>query len=297
STPSPNRMERALSIPSWPASNGPVYSTKTRMPPRRGRSPAKFSTTGTPSPPSSPIPICRPPTTMPRQHSGMRSSQGGSASEREPRKGRALMRPSSASLKPAGGERSMRGVSSQKPSGMPGEANRQRPSRHLPNPGKVNGYLHGSVQRIENVPNGMIDQNVFDIRPGVAIALLVKNRKISNSIEHAELWGKREDKYRRLAHCSLSDLEWRQLRPSSPNYFFDEGIKGKEGEKDRPLDQMFMIGSTALQTSRDEFATAHNEIDIVSRLANLRDASKPDAQPSPHFSHDRERLIERSVLI
>src|ERR1019366_2850480 len=140
STPSPNRMERALSIPSWPASNGPVYSTKTRMPPRRGRSPAKFSTTGTPSPPSSPIPICRPPTTMPRQHSGMRSSQGGSASEREPRKGRALMRPSSASLKPAGGERSMRGVSSQKPSGMPGEANRQRPSRHLPNPGKVNGY-------------------------------------------------------------------------------------------------------------------------------------------------------------
>src|SRR5450631_2030306 len=29
-------MERALSIPSWPASNGPVYSTKTRMPPRRG---------------------------------------------------------------------------------------------------------------------------------------------------------------------------------------------------------------------------------------------------------------------
>src|SRR5450759_4703811 len=133
-------MERALSIPSWPASNGPVYSTKTRMPPRRGRSPAKFSTTGTPSPPSSPIPICRPPTTMPRQHSGMRSSQGGSASEREPRKGRALMRPSSASLKPAGGERSMRGVSSQKPSGMPGEANRQRPSRHLPNPGKVNGY-------------------------------------------------------------------------------------------------------------------------------------------------------------
>src|ERR1017187_84070 len=147
-------MERALSIPSWPASNGPVYSTKTRMPPRRGRSPAKFSTTGTASPPSSPIPICRPPTTMPRQHSGMRPSQGGSASEREPGKRRALMRPSSASLKPAGGERSMRGVSSQKPSGMPGEANRQRPSRHLPNPGKVNGYVkvvNGTVVYMRDV--------------------------------------------------------------------------------------------------------------------------------------------------
>src|ERR1019366_10689250 len=66
-------------------------------------------------------------------------------SEREPRKGRALMRPSSASWKPAGGQRSMRGVSSQKPSGMPGEANRQRPSRPLPNPGKVNGYVRSFV--------------------------------------------------------------------------------------------------------------------------------------------------------
>jgi hypothetical protein len=45
-------------------------------------------------------------------------------------------------IETCGGERSMRGVSSQKPSGMPGEANRQRPSRHLPNPGKVNGYIH-----------------------------------------------------------------------------------------------------------------------------------------------------------
>src|ERR1019366_2812660 len=137
-------MERALSIPSWPASNRPVYSTKTRMPPRRGRSPAKFLTTGTPSPPSSPIPICRPPTTMPRQHSGMRSSQGGSASEREPRKGRALTRPSSASSKPAGDERSMR---SQKPSRMPGGANHRRPSRYLLNPGKVNGYTAECLAR------------------------------------------------------------------------------------------------------------------------------------------------------
>jgi hypothetical protein len=89
---------------------------------------------------------------------------------------------------------------------------------------------------------------------------------------------KRQDKYRRLAHGSLSDLELRQIRPNSPNYFFDEGIKGKEGEKGRPLDQIFTIGSTALQTSRDELATAHSEIDIIGRLADLRDASKPDDQ-------------------
>jgi hypothetical protein len=47
----------------------------------------------------------------------------------------------------------MRGVSSQKPSGMPGEANRQRPSRHLPNPGKVNGYT--------TIPAAIMIHNVF----------------------------------------------------------------------------------------------------------------------------------------
>ena len=58
--------------------------------------------------------------------------------------------------------------------------------------------LHGSYQRVEDVPEGMTDQNVFDIKPGVAIALFVKSSKVSSSVEHFDLWGKERGKIQAL---------------------------------------------------------------------------------------------------
>jgi predicted helicase len=138
--------------------------------------------------------------------------------------------------------------------------------------------LHGSIQRTEDIPNGVIDQNVFDIRPGVAIALLVKSGEAITSVKHADLWGRRQEKYKRLAHSSLRDVEWQEIRPNTPNYFFKEPLKIDDVGEGRPLDQMFVIGTTALQTSRDEFATAYTEADIIARLADLRDVNKPDSE-------------------
>ena len=137
--------------------------------------------------------------------------------------------------------------------------------------------LHGSYQRVEDVPEGMTDQNVFDIKPGVAIALFVKSSKVSSSVEHFDLWGKREEKYKRLANSSLGDLKLQEIKPSSPNYFFEVGAKTSDVENGRPIDKMFVVSSTALQTSRDEFATAYTEADIADRSLALRDASVPDS--------------------
>ena len=39
--------------------------------------------------------------------------------------------------------------------------------------------LHGNAKRRERAPNGTPDENVFDIRQGVAIVLLVKQGEIS----------------------------------------------------------------------------------------------------------------------
>jgi len=115
------------------------------------------------------------------------------------------------------------------------------------------------------VPSGTSDQNVFDIRPGAAIALFIKNRKTIRSVKHTDLSGKRDEKYGRLAHSTLSDLRWREIRPNSPNYFFEESLEVGDMDKGRRLDQTFIIGSTALQTSRDEFAIAFTETDIIRR--------------------------------
>jgi Type ISP C-terminal specificity domain/N-6 DNA Methylase len=141
--------------------------------------------------------------------------------------------------------------------------------------------LHGSAQRTENVPLGTRDENVFDIRPGVAIILLVKNRKIEGSVRHANLWGRREAKYRVLAQNSIRDIEWKVVRPVSPNYFFEEEIEVEDVANGRSLDEMFTIGTTALQTSRDEFALSFSESDLIRRVKDLRNLDKPDTE----FTH------------
>ncbi|MGB8112130.1 MAG: type ISP restriction/modification enzyme, partial [Candidatus Sulfotelmatobacter sp.] len=137
--------------------------------------------------------------------------------------------------------------------------------------------LHGSIQRIEDVPDGINDQNVFDIRPGVAIALFIKNSGMPNFVRHADLWGRRHDKYLRLAQSSISDLKWADIRPSSPYYFFRLGATREDVKGGKSLDRIFRIGTTALQTSRDEFALAFTESDIRTRLRDLGNTDKPDS--------------------
>ena len=56
--------------------------------------------------------------------------------------------------------------------------------------------LHGNANKRERTPDGGVDQNVFDIRQGVAIGLFVKHPNSGKGparVFHADLWGKRED--------------------------------------------------------------------------------------------------------
>ncbi|MEA2871975.1 MAG: hypothetical protein QOH67_1951 [Hyphomicrobiales bacterium] len=138
--------------------------------------------------------------------------------------------------------------------------------------------LHGSAQRVENVPPGTTDQNVFDIKPGVAIVLLVKSSRIERSVQHIDLWGRREEKYERLANSSLTDLELQEIKPHTPNYFFEVGSTTSDVANGLRLDHIFVISSTALQTSRDEFATAYTREALLDRLANLKNPSIPDSE-------------------
>jgi len=57
--------------------------------------------------------------------------------------------------------------------------------------------LHGNALMGETAPDGSKDENVFDIRQGVAIALMVKTGEKEGFaiVHHADLWGRRENKY------------------------------------------------------------------------------------------------------
>ena len=58
--------------------------------------------------------------------------------------------------------------------------------------------LHGNALMGETAPDGGKDENVFDIRQGVAIALMIKTGEGEGlaTVRYADLWGERENKYR-----------------------------------------------------------------------------------------------------
>ena len=82
--------------------------------------------------------------------------------------------------------------------------------------------LHGNSRIKERAPDGGPDENVFDIRQGVAIAIFVKEPDKGGPavVRHSELYGEREAKYEILSGSDISKTEWTTLAPESPDYRF-----------------------------------------------------------------------------
>ena len=81
--------------------------------------------------------------------------------------------------------------------------------------------LHGNSLKKEKCPDGSKDENVFDIRQGVAIALFVKMKgKKGCKVYHSERWGLRDKKYEWLQKNDIKNTKWKRLSPKSEFYFF-----------------------------------------------------------------------------
>ena len=76
--------------------------------------------------------------------------------------------------------------------------------------------LHGNAKKKETAPDGGEDENVFDIQQGVAISLLIKNPEAKNKgVFHADLYGKRNDKYTFCLEHNIKSIQWKTLAPAS----------------------------------------------------------------------------------
>jgi len=76
--------------------------------------------------------------------------------------------------------------------------------------------LHGYIK--EQAPGGSKDENVFDIKQGVAISLFVKRPGLDRGVWRGDLWGKRLDKYRAAMDGTLTSVDWLTIEPVTPFY-------------------------------------------------------------------------------
>jgi len=139
--------------------------------------------------------------------------------------------------------------------------------------------LHGNSLKKETAPDSSLDENVFDIRQGVAIAVCVKNNQAEeHKVFHRDLFGSREQKYTWLREHAFSVDNYELLTPSKPYYFF---VRRKTEDISRYLEwkkinEIFPVNSVGIVTSRDNFVIDEDKLNLQRKLNLFSDLSIPN---------------------
>lgn len=141
--------------------------------------------------------------------------------------------------------------------------------------------LHGNSMKKETTPEGSKDENVFDIRVGVAISLLVKtpnSEKADRTVQHSDLYGSRENKYEILNVNDLTSTNWKQLQPGSGFYLLSprDETKYSEYKSFVQVTDIFPVYSTGIKTHRDAFVIDTDKNALERRISQFRDLSLSD---------------------
>lgn len=86
--------------------------------------------------------------------------------------------------------------------------------------------LHGNRNRSATTPDGRHDQNVCNIRQGVAIGIYIKHDGEGGEdsvadVYHTDVWGTREEKYEFLRTTDFEDVSWEEATPQEPFFVFE----------------------------------------------------------------------------
>jgi predicted helicase len=136
--------------------------------------------------------------------------------------------------------------------------------------------LHGNSKKKETAPDGSADINVFDIMQGVSINIFVKTGRKNKANEsgkvfHYDLYGKREMKYDFLSKNSLKSIDYDELKPNQPNYFFIP--KNDDGrtlyETGFGLETLFLKNVTGIVTMGDGFILDDKKEKLKIRLEDF----------------------------
>lgn len=139
--------------------------------------------------------------------------------------------------------------------------------------------LHGNSLKKESAPDGGKDENVFDIRQGVAIALLIKSKKkTEHNIKHDSLFGTRGYKYKWLTENGVATSTYSELTPTSPLYFYIPlNINNISHYLCwHKINEIFPVNSIGVVTSRDDFVIDVDKTHLERKVSQFSDLSFTD---------------------
>ncbi len=168
--------------------------------------------------------------------------------------------------------------------------------------------LHGNSKKKETALDGTADVNVFDIQQGVSINIFLKTGKKKpnalGKVYHYDLFGKRDLKYDFLWNNSLKTVQFTELQPTKPNYFFvqKDFEQQKQYEKGFSISELFPVNSVGIVTSKDAILINENKDFLLLSVQNHYNIipDKNCIKPISYRPFDSklvyfdEKLIERS---
>ena len=140
--------------------------------------------------------------------------------------------------------------------------------------------LHGNSKKNEKSPNGLSNENVFDIQQGVVVSFLERFLCNGNNTTSycAEIWGNRHEKYQALSSQDITSTNWKSTYPTSPAYLFKSIDKATENEYSEyfPINQIFRTSSSGMNTLRDTLVISFDKENLIQMIEDTRDVSLTD---------------------
>ncbi|AEF95815.1 type ISP restriction/modification enzyme [Methanotorris igneus] len=161
--------------------------------------------------------------------------------------------------------------------------------------------LHGNVRRGEK------DENVFDIQQGVCIGIFVKLREGKHKAEDCKVYyysvvhdaglTKREDKYKFLENNTIKTVEWKEINPKEPYYFFVPKDLSLEEEYNKflKLDEIFEINSSGVETQKDKVAIAYTSEDIEKIIKDFLNLGEEELRKKYDIKDTRDWKLKKVI--
>ena len=132
--------------------------------------------------------------------------------------------------------------------------------------------LHGDIDKNEIAKDGSQDKNVFDIKQGVAISLMLKlpnkKNKQKGVLQDYNILGKRQDKYNFLYKQSNKTIDWQTIDYIKPKYIFkalDKEIFEEYNIGYSILD-IFDINSTGFESGKDNVLIGYQNDELKDKI-------------------------------
>lgn len=143
--------------------------------------------------------------------------------------------------------------------------------------------LQGDTNKINLAPKEAgSDENVFDIQKGVSINFFIKHssKKASTNakVNYAALWGGRENKYKVLSSSRLKDIEFLEVLPQAPNYFFSPADYGLQEQylQGFAVSELFREYTMGFASAQDRLTVSFDSNALWDVVSDFKNLSIPD---------------------